>query len=342
MTNQFSVTFGQLPSSYITRKHISEKICNEFCLDFPLTHTYIITGVRGSGKTVLLTSVSKTMQTKSDWLVVDVNPNREILEQIASGIYENAHVKHLFLKKSFSFSFHGFGFSLEGDTPVSNIKTILEKMLEVLKKHNQKLLITIDEASNSSHMRSFVHDIQSLLRNDYSIFVLMTGLYENVNSLQNNKNLTFLYRAPKIDLGPLDMNLIKKEYASIFTNENEETIQNLAELTNGYAFAYQVVGYLFSKYRKISDIYNELDQYLSSYVYEKIWSALPKNEKAYLSCFSNETMPVDEIIAKVPYNEKSCSVYRDRLIKRGLINGDEHGKVSLVLPRFDIFILKQT
>ena len=79
----------------------------------------------------------------------------------------------------------------------------------------------------------------------------------------------------------------------------------------------------------------------SSYVYEKIWSALPKTEKAYLSCSSNETMPVDEIITKVPYNEKSCSVYRDRLIKRGLINGDEHGKVSLVLPRFDIFISKQ-
>ena len=45
--------------------------------------------------------------------------------------------------------------------------------------------------------------------------------------------------------------LIKKEYASIFPQENDKTIVDLAELTKGYAFAYQVVGYLFSKYGKI-------------------------------------------------------------------------------------------
>ncbi|MBR0295270.1 MAG: ATP-binding protein [Bacilli bacterium] len=341
MNNVFTVTFGQLPSSYINREHVSEKICGDFCLDFPLSHIYIISGVRGSGKTVLLTNVSKTIEKKKDWLVVDVNPNREILEQIASGIYENAHVKHLFISKSFSFSFHGIGFSIEGDTPVSNVKTILEKMLNVLKKHNQKLLITVDEASNNTHMRSFAHDFQSLLRNDYPVFTLMTGLYENVNSLQNNKNLTFLYRAPKIDLGPLDKKLIEKEYSSVFNEEKEETISVLAELTKGYAFAYQVVGYLFSKYKKIDKIYDELDQYLSIYVYDKIWSRLPVNEKIYLKCFQTDLTSTENIISRVPYDEKSCSVYRDRLIKRGLIAANAYGIVSLTLPRFEIFISKQ-
>lgn len=341
MDNKFTVTFGQLPSSYINREHISENICNDFCLDFPLSHIYIISGVRGSGKTVLLTNVSKNIERKKDWVVVDVNPNREILEQIASGIYENAHVKHLFLSKSFSFSFHGFGFSIEGDTPVSNVKTILEKMLAVLKKHSQKLLITIDEASNNIHMRSFAHDFQSLLRNDYPVFTLMTGLYENVNSLQNNKNLTFLYRAPKIELGPLKRELIEKEYSSIFKEEKEETIVSLAELTKGYAFAYQVVGYLFSKYHKITKIYDELDQYLSIYVYDKIWSTLPKKEKEFLKCFDKEDMSTDEVLNKSTYDIKSYSVYRERLIKRGLIISTGFGKISFALPRFINFVLKQ-
>lgn len=341
MDNKFTVTFGQLPSSYINRGHIADKICNDFFLDFPLSHIYIISGVRGSGKTVLLTNISKTIEKKKDWIVVDVNPNREILEQVASGIFENAHVKHLFLSKSFSFSFHGFGFSIEGETPVSNIKSILEKMLDVLKKQNKKLLITIDEASNNAHMRSFAHDFQSLLRNDYAVFTLMTGLYENVNSLQNNKNLTFLYRAPKIKLTPLKIELIEKEYASIFNNEDENTIKELAKLTKGYAFAYQVVGYLFSKYKKISKIYNELDHYLSIYVYDKIWSKLPENEKLYLKCFKDDKTTTSELINKVPYDEKSCSVYRDRLIKRGLIVGLEQGKIMLTLPRFEIFISNQ-
>lgn len=341
MDNKFTVTFGQLPSSYINREHISENICNDFCLDFPLSHIYIISGVRGSGKTVLLTNVSKNIEKKKDWVVVDINPNREILEQIASGIYENTHVKHLFLSKSFSFSFHGFGFSIEGDIPVSNVKTILEKMLNVLKKHGQKLLITIDEASNNIHMRSFVHDFQSLLRKDYPVFTLMTGLYENVNSLQNNKNLTFLYRAPKIELGPLNKELIEKEYSSIFKEEKHETIVSLAELTKGYAFAYQVVGYLFSKYRKINKIYEELDQYLSIYVYDKIWSVLPKNEKELLMCFDKDEMSTEELLNKIPYDNKSYSVYRERLIKRGLLVSSGHGKISFTLPRFLEFVLKQ-
>ena len=341
MENKFTLTFGQKPSSYINREHISDKICSDFCLDYPLSHIYIISGVRGSGKTVLLTNVSKTIEKKKDWVVVDVNPNREILEQIASGIYENAHVKHLFLTKTFSFSFHGFGFSIEGDTPVSNIKTILEKMLDVLQKQKKKLLITIDEASNNIHMRSFAHDFQSLLRENYPVFTLMTGLYENVNSLQNNKNITFLYRAPKIALGPLDLDLIKDEYQKIFNQEKEETIDKLAELTKGYAFAYQVVGYLFSKYRSIPKIYEELDQYLSIYVYEKIWSILPKNEKIYLKCFTSDVSTTEDVTQKVPYDKKSCSVYRDRLIKRGIIVSKGYGSIELLLPRFEHFISKQ-
>ena len=190
-------------------------------------------------------------------------------------------------------------------------------------------------------MRSFAHDFQSLLRDDYPVFTLMTGLYENVNSLQNNKNLTFLYSAPKIELGPLNIDLIKKEYSKIFAEEDIETINSLADLSKGYAFAYQVIGYLFSKYRKISKIYNELDQYLSIYVYDKIWSKLPNNEKEYLKTFKNEIASTESIINSVPFDEKSSSVYRDRLIKRGLIVAAEYGKVRLVLPRFEIFISKQ-
>ena len=102
------------------------------------------------------------------------------------------------------------------------------------------------------------------------------------------------------------------------------------------------MGYLFSKYRDISKIYDELDQYLSIYVYEKIWSALPKNERALLKCFSKEVMTTEELLALVPYDNQTYCVYRGRLIKRGLIDGVEYGKNSLTLPRFVEFIRRQT
>ena len=71
-------------------------------------------------------------------------------------------------------------------------------MLDYLKNKNKKVLIILDEVDNSLEMKYFIQGYASLLGQKYSIFLLMTGLYENVSKLQNEKSLTFLYRAPKI------------------------------------------------------------------------------------------------------------------------------------------------
>ena len=71
-------------------------------------------------------------------------------------------------------------------------------------KKKKRLLITIDEVTNTKKMRIFASAFQIFVRQDYPIFLLMTGLYENIHELQNEKSLTFLYRAPKLRLGLLD------------------------------------------------------------------------------------------------------------------------------------------
>lgn len=336
----FTLTFGREPSSYVERHTHAKQICDDFSLDYPFSNIYVISGVRGSGKTVLLTKISADIAKKDEWIVIDANPNREILAQVAAGLYENASVKHLFLSPSFSISFSGFGFSIQGKEPVSNIKTVVEKMLEVVKKRGKKVLITIDEACNNAAMRSFSHDFQSLLRGGYPLFSLMTGLYENVDSLQRNKNLTFLYRAPKIELKPLDAQLVKEAYGKVFVTEEEETLGQLASITKGYAFAYQLVGYLYSKYGDIDKIYDELDTYLSIYAYDKTWESLPASEKKLILAFDGCESSREALMRETGYSDKEYSVYRDRLIKRGLVDGDTLGRLSFVLPRFDVFLAK--
>jgi len=341
MNNVFTIKFGVQPQSYINRDDVIKQIYNDFSLDFPLSSTYIISGIRGCGKTVLLTSLEEKFKKNKDWIVVDINPNREILDQIAAGIYENSKIKHLFNEKTFSFQFHGVGFSITGKTPVSNIKTIVDKMLDNLDRHNKKLLIAIDEAQNNSNMRSFVHDFQTFIRENHKVFLLMTGLYENVHSLQDNKGLTFLYRSPKIDLSPLKIDMIEKEYKNIFKNENRDTIKKLSNLTKGYAFAYQVVGYLFNKYHDINKLLPEYDSYLSTYSYQKIWENIPNKEKEFLKSFKDDTCKSNEIMKYTKYSQKEYSVYRDRLIKRGILLKHERGSLLIVLPRFILFIDKQ-
>lgn len=339
--NPFSTTFGIEPNNHIKRIKETEKIISDFSADIVSNYVYIITGLRGSGKTVLLSSIYNYFSQDDNWIVVDPGPKDNILENIASEIYETAKLKKLFLKKDFSFSFHGLTFSLSGEEPVTSINALLKKMLTYLKDRGKRVLITIDEVDNSAEMKYFIQAYQSLLRLQYPVFLLMTGLYDNISKLQEDKSLTFLYRAPKIVLPPLNINSIAVNYRK-YLKLDEKTSLTLAALTKGYAYAYQVLGYLmFDQGKKEidDDIMVEFEQYLTDYVYDKLFSELSEKEQEFLFAFTNErAIKVDELRMRLDMNHKAFSVYRDRLIKKGVIVSPKYAYLELSLPRFSSFL----
>lgn len=342
MNNPFTTTFGIEPSNYISRNKESEKIISEFSSDNPSNYVYIITGLRGSGKTVLLSAIANHFMNEKDWIVVDPGPKDNILENVASEIYETGKVKKVFLKNEFSFSFHGITFSIEGNEPVSSVNTLLKKMLQYIKKKGKRVLITIDEVDNSEQMKVFIQAYQSLIRLNYPVMLLMTGLYDNISKLQENKSLTFLYRAPKIYLEPLNIGAIASSYRNYLNVCFDSSIE-LAKLTKGYAYAYQVLGYLLypTESKKINEkIIGEYDQYLAEYVYDKIYSELSiKEQKILLSIPNNQPVKMSKLAELSSTDAKSLSVYRDRLIRKGLIYSPSYGYVEFVLPRFFEYLL---
>ena len=104
----------------------------------------------------MLSSIASKLSEDKNWIVVDPGPKDNILENVASEIYETTKAKKLFVKGEFSFSFHGLTFSLKGDEPVTTVNTLLKKMLGYLKDKNKKVLITIDEIDNSDQMKTFI------------------------------------------------------------------------------------------------------------------------------------------------------------------------------------------
>ncbi|WP_054653437.1 hypothetical protein [Limosilactobacillus equigenerosi] len=63
--------------------------------------------------------------------------------------------------------------------------------MDLLQHKGYRLLVTIDEVTNSQSMREFTAAFQILVRQEAPIFLLMTGLYENISDLQNEDSLTF-------------------------------------------------------------------------------------------------------------------------------------------------------
>lgn len=115
-----------------------------------------------------------------------------------------------------------------------------------------------------------------------------------------------------------------------------------ARLTKGYAFAFQLLGYLIFE-KKTKDLRNDIllsfDQLLEEYVYNKIWSTLSEAEKSIVKVFNtNGIVDVSKILKATNMKKEYFSRYCERLLKKGILICPNRGKLIFALPRFNEFI----
>ncbi|MCM1266866.1 MAG: ATP-binding protein [Bacteroidales bacterium] len=341
MNNPFTLSFGKKPLQYVSRITQMQQILEQFSALEPSNQVYMIMGVRGSGKTVMMTGISNELRRRDEWIVVELNPTRDLLQSLAAKLYSLPEMHAHFLKAKIDFSVLGIGVAIENATPITDIENAIEFMLAELQKRKKRLLISIDEVTNSETMKIFASSFQIFIRREYPLFLLMTGLYENIDRLQNDKSLTFLYRAPKMMLEPLNYTAVRKQYMDIF-KLTVEAAGTMAGLTKGYPFAFQVLGYLYWENRDqktLEDILPEYDQYLDEYVYSKIWTETsPKDQELIAEIALSGETKVKNIREKVNMTSGLFSVYRERLKNKGILDTRIYGEVTFALPRFAEFV----
>ena len=334
--NPYTLTFGKRPKEYISRYENSETVISTFSDDNPVSQTFLIEGIRGSGKTVLMTSIAAEFEQMGDWIIIDLNSTQDLMEDFSQRLIDSCRKTPNIFSKGFNISLAGFGIGIGGtDVPKDSV-SIIEEILAVLKKKKKRVLITIDEVMHDDKMRHFASQFQIFIRKDYPLFLLMTGLYENINAIQNDPALTFLLRTPKIHLEPLSINQIIKQYMSTLGIEQVEA-KKLANITKGYAFAFQALGMLYyenNNEKPLDEILLKLDDMLDDYVYKKIWATLSRQDKDIVLAIKEENTKVGDICKELGITSSVFSKYRERLLQKGVICSNERGYVSLALPRF--------
>ena len=215
----------------------------------------------------------------------------------------------------------------------------VSRQLESLKARHKRVLILIDEVSNNPEMRVFVGSFQIYLRQQLPVYLVMTGLYENIDDLQNEPDLTFLHRAPKIYLEPLNISTIKENYREHFDLSDEDALR-MARLTAGYPFAFQVLGALTYKADgRFESVIPEYRLYLEEYVYRKIWSELSKKDRDIVHATAvSEEGKIAEIREITGLSSNMVNTCRVRLMQKGLIDGQMFGYVKFILPLFADFV----
>lgn len=340
-SNPFNPSFASMPiESFIDRTEDTQQILQRFNTSAQ-GQVAIITGVRGSGKTVFMSNISNELAKNKDWLVVDLNAELDLYASACAKLSKYKIMKDYSISTKLDITIASISFSLESKrSPFETLETSLEDMLEIAKKNNKKVLFSIDEITNNSEMRKFFGSYQIFLRKALPAYLLGSGLPINVYDLQEVDTLTFLHRAPKLNLEPLSIATIRSRYKTLL-GVNDDIAIKMAKLTSGYSFAYQLLGSLvFENNNKYDDsILGEYDEKLAELSYDKIYSELTQRDLLFLEtiCLNNISNTQD-LLTKMKIDGKEFSPYRDRLIKKGILASPKRGEFYVTLPRFSNYI----
>ncbi|MBR6223348.1 MAG: ATP-binding protein [Lachnospiraceae bacterium] len=339
--NPFNLDFGAKPDLYIPRVQELNKIVDTFKQETPSTHLFMLIGARGTGKTVLMTEASHRLRDEKGWIHIDLNSESNLLELLASRLYKDSSVN--FSRLKLDMSIKGIGVSYEKEEKYSNIQVDLDTMIKELDKKHYRLLITIDEIFNSKDIREFTSYYQHCIREKLPVFVLMTGLYKNIRALQNNRSQTFLRRAPRIELGPLNELRVANQYKSVFKVDDKKA-SIIADQTDGYSYAFQILGYIMYEMGKTEideDVLSEYKINLFEASYEKIWEEMSEGERKLVKTLSemDGNPEVKDVRDKAEMDSNTFSTYRDTLVKSGILSKSvSYGRTGFCLPFFKEFV----
>lgn len=355
--NPFSPGFGKVPPIYLERSEDVQKVLENIDNANSPYQTTLVYGMRGTGKTAFITDISHEVQKRPNWIVANLALGSPLLPTLIDSIYHQASgpIKKM-LQMIDGISVSAFGITVSASSAQAasrQYQNLLAMILQKMKESGTWLLVTIDEVKSTPELRQFSAIYQLMLREEYPISLIMTGLPQHVSELQNDDVLTFLLRAGRITLDPLDLWAVKQSYARAFSGQrqiSEQTLLTITKLTRGYAYAFQLLGYYLWEHsddaigndtiQEILPLY-QTDLYRNAYV--KMYQGLSQTEQKFLSAMAEsgkEDVPVSEISKKMSRPGNYISIYRKRLLDTQLITSPRRGYLRFTLPFFKEFIIE--
>lgn len=337
-SNPFTPLFGATPKAYIHRYEIENRILNEFCAKDAPMQAYMIMGARGAGKTVLMHELANRFESFDEWVVVRMNPNADMIDAMLAKLSGNQKVSQIIKTASINLSFFGLGVEMSTE-PIRDKEDAIATILKRMQKDEKKLLVIVDEAVNTASMKTFASAYQNFLGQNLPIYVLMTGLYEHINSLRNENNMTFLYRMPRLFLEPLQLDDIALNYKECFMLSDSESVR-MAEYTKGYSYGFQLLGKLtWEADGQFDAVQEQYKMELYEVVYDKIWDEASDTDRDVLySAAISESNSVKDIRKILEKGSNEFSPYSDRLKKKGVVYSPQRGSFEIALPYFTGYI----
>ena len=137
--NPFSLTFGKEPVNAIGREQELNEIAEAFMSENPSFQVCMLTGVRESGKTVMMNEISKMVRDNQDWIVTELNPEMDMLHAVTAELSNRKELLQIFRDAKINLSILGFGIEVDAEPPITDVIVALDRLLEQLSKREKSV-----------------------------------------------------------------------------------------------------------------------------------------------------------------------------------------------------------
>lgn len=365
-TAVFSPSFGNRPSYLVGREPIIQEFLNGLA-EGPgnRDRALVLLGQRGSGKTVLLWELADRAAELGFAVATPTVATEGMLERIVEKIQDDGE---RYIKRKHGIHLTGgnigaFGFSagLEFDRETQETKSFEYKLTQLARKltaQQHGILILVDELqANSPEIRQLVTAYQELVGERLNIAMVLAGLPGAVSATLNDHVLTFLNRARKIALGPLELRDVDAFYSRAFDELgiriSPELRLRAAEATKGSPYLLQLIGYnVANRTPRASEVNQSILHdaiHLSEIDFENdvcktTINALSEKDVEFLDAMAPDTgaSRMSDIAERMGVTPDYAQKYRRRLIDAGVIGQERRGYVEFAVPYLKEFLRRET
>ena len=353
--NPFTPGFGLTPMILAGRDVAIEEFTAALAGNVPEARAILISGARGSGKTVLLTEFRELaldagwtdlrMHTSSTSLTDELRSQaiarlRELDPEAETSHLTSARISALSASRDVVQRYEG-----EGEV----LTTVLDRLAALTDEDGGGLLITLDglQSVDRDQLHALTQHVQDLIGSGHAVAFIAAGVRTGVDALLDHERTTFLRRAHRIEVGSVDVGTaaeaIRMTIADTAKTITPEAAVLAGEISQGYPYLIQLIGSKAWQHSgdaetiEIEDVRRARDTVVAAMiknVHGPALRGLSARKREYLRAMLEDEGPsaVGDIARRMAIDPRNQSTYRERLIEDDLIRPAGRGFVEFSLP----------
>lgn len=353
--NPFTPGFGLTPMILAGRDLAIEEFTAALAGNVPEARAILISGARGSGKTVLLTEF-RELALDAGWTDLRLHTSstslvEELRGQAIARLREmdpEAETSRLTSAGAFNVSASRDVIQrYEGEGEV--LTTVLDRLAQLTDEDGGGLLITLDELQSveRDQLHALTQHVQDLIGSGHAVAFIAAGVRPGVDALLAHERTTFLRRAHRIEVGSVDVGTaaeaIRMTIADTAKTITPDAAVLAGEISRGYPYLIQLVGSKAWQNSgeadtiEIEDVRGGRGAVIAAMiknVHGPALRGLSPRKREYLHAMLADHGPsaVGDIAARMGIDPRNQSTYRERLIEEELIRPAGRGFVEFSLP----------